>query len=80
MIQIAAIIIVMIWLGIETVNYYKGEFTMTTIKGLMIGALYHNESNFCNFNNNDNEELITEHTVQLLFFIFSFNFFWITED
>jgi hypothetical protein len=53
---------------------------MTTIKGLMIGALYHNESNFCNFNNNDNEELITEHTVQLLFFIFSFNFIWITED
>ena len=70
MIQIAACFIVMIWIGMEAVNHYNGEFTLAPIKGLMFGALY----------NNDEGEDDTEHTVQLLFFIFSVNFIWITED
>jgi hypothetical protein len=70
MIQIAATIIVMIFLGIEAVKYYGGEVVIAPIKGLMFGALY----------NNDEGEDDIEHTVQLLFFIFSVNFIWITED
>ena len=70
MIQIAATILVMIWIGMEAVKYYGGEVVIAPIKGLMFGALY----------NNDEGEDDTEHTVQLLFFIFSVNFIWITED
>lgn len=60
----------MILIGIESTYHYRGEITIAPIKGLMIGALY----------NNDEGEDDTEHTVQLLFFIFSVNFIWITED
>ena len=60
----------MLWLGIEVVKYYGGEVIIAPIKGLMLGALY----------NNDEGETDTEHTVQILFFIFSLNFIWITEN
>jgi len=70
MIQIILIFAIMIWIGMESIYHYRGEVTIAPIKGLMIGALY----------NNDIEEEDTEHTIQLLFFIFSVNFIWITED
>ena len=70
MIQIIATIIVMLWLGMEVVNHYNGEFTLAPIKGLMVGALY----------NNDEGEDDTEHTIQILFIVFSLNFIWYTEN
>ena len=70
MIQIAATIIVMIWIGMEAVKYYGGEVVIAPIKGLMFGALY----------NNDEGEDDTEHTVQILLFIFSLNFIWTTDN
>lgn len=45
-----------------------GEIIIAPIKGLMLGALY----------NDDVEEEETEHTIQIVLFIISITFIWIT--
>ena len=54
----------------EVVHYYQGEVLIAPIKGLMFGALY----------NNDEGPEDIEHTIQILLFIFSFNFIWYTKN
>jgi hypothetical protein len=70
--MITAIIILSIvtWCLFDLIIRSEGEITIAPIKGVMVGALYNSEE----FENNE-----TEHIVQILFFIFSFNFIWITE-
>ncbi len=58
------------WILFELIMSNEGEITIAPIKGVMVGALYNSEE----FENNE-----TEHIVQILFFIFSFNFVWITN-
>ena len=70
MITILAAIIGVVWVLMEVIYHYKGEITIVPIKGIMLGALYNSE---------EIEEEDTEHIIQILFFVFSFNFFWITE-
>ena len=70
MITILAAIIGVVWVLMEVIYHYKGEITIVPIKGVMLGALYNSE---------EIEEEDTEHIIQILFFVFSFNFFWITE-
>ena len=70
MITILAAIIGVVWVLMEVIYHYKGEITIVPIKGIMLGALY---------NSDEIEEEDTEHIIQILFFIFSFNFIWITE-
>ncbi len=45
------------------------EIIITPIKGVMVGALY----------NDDVYEDETEHTIQVLLFVISFSFVWITN-
>jgi hypothetical protein len=45
------------------------EILITPIKGVMLGALY----------NDDVYEDETEHTIQVLLFVISFSFVWITN-
>lgn len=45
------------------------DIIITPIKGVMLGALY----------NNDEFEDETEHTIQVLLFVISFSFIWITS-
>jgi len=45
------------------------EIIITPIKGVMLGALY----------NDDVYEDETEHTIQVLLFVISFSFVWITN-
>ena len=70
MITILAAIIGVVWVLMEVIYHYKGEITIVPIKGVMLGALYNSE---------EIEEEDTEHIIQILFFVFSFNFIWITE-
>ena len=70
MITILAAIIGVAWVLMEVIYHYKGEITIVPIKGVMLGVLYNSE---------EIEEEDTEHIIQILFFVFSFNFFWITE-
>ena len=70
MITILAAIIGVIWFLMELIYHYKGEITIVPIKGVMLGVLY---------NSDEIEEEDTEHIIQILFFVFSFNFIWITE-
>ena len=70
MITILAAIIGVVWVLMEVIYHYKGEITIVPIKGIMLGALYNSE---------EIEEEDTEHIIQILFFVFSFNFIWITE-
>jgi ammonia channel protein AmtB len=58
------------WILFDLIMRSEGEITIAPIKGIMVGALYNSEE----FENNK-----TEHIVQILFFIFSFNFVWITN-
>jgi len=47
------------------------EVSIQQVNGLLLGLVY------------DKEEIdfsYTEHTIQILFFIFSFNFIWVTEN
>ena len=70
MIQSICLLVGIVWVLMEVIYHYKGEITIVPIKGIMLGALYNNEKI---------EEEDTEHIIQILFFIFSFNFIWITE-
>ena len=70
MITILAAIIGVAWFLMELIYHYKGEITIVPIKGIMLGALYNSEKI---------EEEDTEHVIQILFFVFSFNFIWITD-
>jgi hypothetical protein len=70
MIQAIGLLIGIVWILMEVVHYYQGEVVIAPIKGLMVGALY----------NNDEGEDDTEHTVQILLIVFSFNFIWYTEN
>lgn len=69
--MITAIIILSMvaWGLFDLIMRSEGEITIAPIKGVMVGALYNSE------NIGENE---VEHIVQILFFIFSFNFIWIT--
>jgi hypothetical protein len=58
------------WILFDLIMRSEGEITIAPIKGVMVGALYNSEE----FENNE-----TEHIVQILFFIFSFNFVWISK-
>jgi len=58
------------WVLFDPIMRSEGEITIAPIKGIMVGALYNSEE----FENNE-----TEHIVQILFFIFSFNFVWISK-
>lgn len=49
---------------------YDGEVILAPIKGLMAGALYNNDV--------DDEE--TEHTIQIVLFVISITFIWITTN
>ena len=49
---------------------YDGDVIIAPIKGLMAGALYNNDI--------DNEE--TEHTIQIVIFVISITFIWITTN
>ena len=69
MIASIGFLIILAWVFSVIVYHYKGEVVISQIKGLMFGALY----------NDDEGEDDTEHTIQILFFIFSLNFIWITE-
>jgi len=64
------IVIGILWIVMDLIYNYKGEIRIAPIKGLMIGALYNNEKI---------NELDTEHIVQVLFFVFSLNFIWLTQ-
>jgi hypothetical protein len=67
----AIIILSMVtWILFDLIMRSEGEITIAPIKGVMVGALYNSEE----FENNE-----TEHIVQILFFIFSFNFVWISK-
>ena len=70
MITILAAIIGVVWVLMEVIYHYQGEITIVPIKGVMLGVLYNSE---------EIEEEDTEHIIQILFFVFSFNFIWITE-
>ena len=70
MITILAAIIGVVWVLMEVIYHYKGEITIVPIKGVMLGALYNSE---------EIEEEDTEHIIQILFFVFSFNFIWVTD-
>ena len=69
MITILAAIIGVVWVLMELIYHYQGEITIVPIKGVMLGALYNSE---------EIEEEDTEHIIQILFFVFSFNFIWVT--
>ena len=69
MITILAAIIGVAWFLMQLVYHYKGEIIIVPIKGVMLGALYNSE---------EIEEEDTEHIIQILFFVFSFNFIWVT--
>ena len=71
MTTILAAIIGVAWFLMELIYHYQGEITIVPIKGIMLGALYNSE---------EIEEEDTEHIIQILFFVFSFNFIWITEN
>ena len=71
MITILAAIIGVVWFLMELIYHYQGEITIVPIKGVMLGVLYNSE---------EIEEEDTEHIIQILFFVFSFNFIWITEN
>ena len=49
---------------------YDGDVIIAPIKGLMAGALYNNDI--------DDEE--TEHTIQIVIFVISITFIWITTN
>ena len=70
MIQIIGLLIAVVWILMEVVYHYQGEIVIAPIKGLMLGALY----------NADADEEETEHIIQILFLVFSFNFIWFTEN
>ena len=70
MITILAAIIGVVWVLMEVIYHYKVEITIVPIKGVMLGVLYDSE---------EIEEEDTEHIIQILFFVFSFNFFWVTD-
>jgi hypothetical protein len=70
MIQSICLLVGIVWVLMEVIYHYKGEITIVPIKGIMLGALYNNEKI---------EEEDTEHIIQILFFVFSFNFIWVTD-
>lgn len=70
MITILVAIIGVVWVLMEVIYHYQGEITIVPIKGIMLGALYNSE---------EIEEEDTEHIIQILFFVFSFNFIWISK-
>ena len=57
------------WLLLMTIQQLGGEMITTPIKGIMLGALYHNES----------DESYTYHTVQVVLICFSLTFIWNTN-
>ena len=61
--------IAVLWLLLMAVQEQGGEMLVNPIKGLMFGALYHNES----------DESYTYHTVQVLLVCFSLTFIWNTN-
>jgi len=67
---VVAFIMAFFWILISQIRNYEIEIIITPITGLMVGALYDSE---------DVNELETEHIVQILFFIFSFNFIWLSK-
>ena len=72
MIQIIGLLIAVVWILMEVVYHYQGEIVIAPIKGLMLGALYNADA--------DADEEETEHIIQILFLVFSFNFIWFTEN
>lgn len=70
MIQSICLLVAVVWFLMELIYHYQGEITIVPIKGVMLGALYNSEKI---------EEEDTEHIIQILFFIFSFNFIWVTD-
>jgi hypothetical protein len=71
MITIIGLVIAAVWFLMELIYHYQGEITIVPIKGVMLGALYNSE---------EIEEEDTEHIIQILFFVFSFNIIWITQN
>ena len=68
--MIICLLVGIVWVLMEVIYHYQGEITIVPIKGIMLGALYNTEKI---------EEEETEHIIQILFFIFSFNFIWISK-
>lgn len=71
MMQSICLLVGIVWVLMEVIYHYQGEITIVPIKGIMLGALY---------NSDKIEDEDTEHIIQILFFVFSFNFIWITEN
>jgi hypothetical protein len=59
-----------IYFLMQLMNKYNGEVIIAPIKGIMAGALYNDDI--------DDEE--TEHTIQIVLFVISITFIWITTN
>lgn len=59
-----------IYFLMQLIAKYDGDVIIAPIKGLMAGALYNNDI--------DDEE--TEHTIQIVLFVISITFIWITTN
>lgn len=67
---IISFILFTIYFLMQLMVKYDGDVIIAPIKGLMTGALYNNDI--------DDEE--TEHTIQIVLFVISITFIWITTN
>lgn len=67
---IISFILFTIYFLMQLMVKYDGDVIIAPIKGLMAGALYNNDI--------DDEE--TEHTIQIVLFVISITFIWITTN
>jgi hypothetical protein len=65
---IISFILFTIYFLMQLMAKYDGDVIIAPIKGLMLGALYNDDV--------DDEE--TEHTIQIVLFVISITFIWIT--
>ena len=65
------ILFLLVFVFFFVMNFVNCDILFAPIKGLMVGALYHDEL----FDENE-----TEHTIQVLLFFFSVNFIWSTFE
>jgi len=63
-------ILITIYFLMQLMVKYDGDVIIAPIKGLMAGALY----------NNDIYDEETEHTIQIVLFVISITFIWITTN
>jgi hypothetical protein len=63
-------VLVTIYFLLQLTAKYDGDVIIAPIKGLMVGALYNDDI--------DNEE--TEHTIQIVIFVISITYIWITTN